>query len=109
MPYPAASIEHDFGYVTHHPAAEAYYLYNPPPHERPTWDLTAVLYAIFPERGYFNLSPRGQVAVEPDGFTRFTASPSGRDRYLILSEAQAPRVREALVQLSSQPPGGLSK
>jgi hypothetical protein len=104
VPYPAISIERDFGYVPHHPAAEAYYLYNPPPHERPTWDLTSALYAVRPDRGYFELSPAGQVTVEADGFTRFTPAPEGRDRYLILSEAQIPRVKEALVEFASQPP-----
>ena len=104
VPYPAVSIERDFNYVPHHPAAEAYRLYNPPPHERPTWDLTAVLYAVLPDRDYFNLSAPGQVTVEPDGFTRFETKADGRDRFLVLSPAQAPRVREALVQLASQPP-----
>ena len=109
LPYPATSIERDFGYVSHHPAAEAYYLYNPPPHQRPTWDLTAVLYAVCADRDYFDLSPWGAVTIEPDGFTHFAASPAGRDRYLILSDAQAPRVKEALVQLASQPPNSLVK
>ncbi|HOX58774.1 MAG TPA: nucleoside hydrolase [Candidatus Paceibacterota bacterium] len=105
VPYPAVSIERDFGYVPHHPAAEAYCLYNPPPHERPTWDLTSVLYAVRPDRGYFGLSAPGQVTVEEDGFTRFAPTPAGRDRYLLLNEAQVVRVKEALVQLTSQPPG----
>jgi hypothetical protein len=105
VPYPAVSIERDFGYVPHHPAAEAYCLYNPPPHERPTWDLTSVLYAVRPGRGYFGLSSPGQVTVEEDGFTRFTPAPEGRDRFLTLSDVQAARVKEALVQLASQPPG----
>jgi purine nucleosidase len=104
VPYPAVSIERDFKYVAHHPAAEAYCLYNPPPHERPTWDLTAVLYGVFPDRGYFSLSQRGTVTVEQDGFTRFDPAPDGRDQFLILDQSQAPRVREALVQLASQPP-----
>ena len=104
VPFPAISIERDFSYVRHHPAAEAYFLYNPPPHERPTWDLTAVLYAVFPDRSYFDLSAPGLVTIEPDGFTRFNAAPEGRDRFLILRKDQVPRVREALVQLSSQPP-----
>jgi hypothetical protein len=104
VPYPAVSIERDFRYVPHHPAAEAYCLYNPPPHERPTWDLTSVLYAVRPDRDYFGLSSPGQVTVEKDGFTRFTAAPEGRDRYLLLSEDQIVRVKEALVQLASQPP-----
>jgi hypothetical protein len=104
VPFPAVSIERDFQYVAHHPAAEAYRLYEPPPHERPTWDLTSALYGIFPDRDYFTLSPPGQVTVESDGFTRFTPNPQGRDRYLILNESQRARVKEALVQLASQPP-----
>jgi inosine-uridine nucleoside N-ribohydrolase len=104
VPFPAVSIERDFNYVSHHPAAEAYRLYNPPPHERPTWDLTSTLYAVFSDRDYFTLSSPGEVTVEPDGFTQFEAKADGRDRFLILGPTQAPRVREALVQLASQPP-----
>ena len=109
LPYPAVSIERDFAYVAHHPAAEAYCLYNPPPHERPTWDLTSALYAVLLDRGYFGLSSPGEVTVEADGFTRFTPNPQGRDRFLTLNELQAARVKEALVQLASQPPARLGK
>lgn len=106
VPYPASSIRQDYSYVPHHPVAEAYYLYEPPPHERPTWDLTSVLYAVYPERGYFGLSEPGSVTVEADGFTKFMPSASGRDRYLTLNEVQIARVKEAFVQLSSRPPRG---
>jgi hypothetical protein len=111
VPYPAVSIEQDYGYVPHHPLAEAYQLYMPPPHNRPTWDLTSVLYAVFPERGYFDLSPPGTVTVEDNGYSRFVAEEGGQHRYLILTPAQIERVTEALVQLSSQPPAavGLSR
>lgn len=104
VPYPAMSIERDFSYAPHHPAAEAYYLYNPPPHNRPTWDLTSALYAVLSDRGYFNLSSPGRVNVEADGFTRFTPGANGRDRFLILNENQIARLKEALVQLASEPP-----
>ncbi|MFZ2640195.1 MAG: nucleoside hydrolase [Verrucomicrobiia bacterium] len=104
VPFPVQSIERDFSYTPHHPAAESYYLYIPPPHERPTWDLTAVLHAVMPDRNYFSLSPPGVVTVEEDGFTRFTPKRNGRDRFLIMNETEAARVKEALVQLSSQPP-----
>lgn len=104
VPYPAVSIERDYSYVKHHPLAEAYRLYEPPPHNRPTWDLTSVLYAAFPDRGYFGVSGAGTVTVEEDGFTTFTASETGRHRYLTLTNDQKVRVIEALVQLSSQPP-----
>jgi len=104
VPYPAESILKDYGYVADHPVAEAYRRYEPPPHNRPTWDLTSVLYAVHPDRGYFDLSPPGNVVVEADGFTKFEPAADGRHRYLKLSDHQRVRVIEALVQLSSQPP-----
>lgn len=106
LPYPAVSIERDFRFVAHHPLTEAYQLYSPTPHERPTWDLTSALYAVQPDRGYFGVSEAGTVTVESDGFTRFTPQAKGRDRFLKLDAAQLVRVREALVQLCSQPPRG---
>lgn len=103
--YPHESIERDYRYADHHPLPEAYRLYNPPPHDRPTWDLTSVLYAVRPDRGYFRLSQSGRVSIADDGLTRFEPG-GGRDRYLIVDEATRPRAIEAMVQLASQPPGG---
>ena len=71
LPYPATSIERDYGYVPHHPLAEAYIRYIPPPHNRPTWDLTAVLFAVLGDRGYFDVSPRGRATIHKDGSCRF--------------------------------------
>lgn len=104
LPYPAVSIERDYSYARNHPVSAAYVARNPPPHERPTWDLTSVLYAAQPDRGYFDLSAPGTVVVEADGRTRFTAADGGRDRYLVLPAEKRARVLESLVQLSSQPP-----
>ena len=104
--FPHEVIEHDLDYVKHHPLKEAYCLYNPPPHDRPTWDPTALLYAVFPERGYFDLSPAGTVTVEDNGATWYRPSRDGKGphRYLVMSAAQAARVREAIMQLSVEPP-----
>lgn len=104
IPFPAISIQRDFSYVRHHPVPESYCLYQPPPHERPTWDLTAALYAVFPGRNYFGLSEPGRVTVETDGYTSFAPSPDGRDRYLTLDPVRAVRVREAFVELVTEPP-----
>lgn len=104
LPYPHQSILNDFNYVTHHPLAEAYTLYNPPPHDRPTWDLTSVLYAVRPTADYFELSGPGRVSVAEDGLTDFEIDSSGRHQYLILDPQQKPRILEALTLLSSQPP-----
>lgn len=104
VPYPAESILQDYRYVPHHPLAESYVLYEPPPHNRPTWDLTSVLYAIYPSRGYFDVSEPGKVSFTDEGKTKFSPESKGLHRYLKLTEAQKVRVIEALVQLSSQPP-----
>ena len=103
--YPARSIEHDYGYVPHHPVAEAYKLYAKMPFDRPTWDLTAALYAVRPEAGYFGLSPHGRVIVENDGVTRFQPEAGGPHRYLTVSPEQAARVLDVFIKLCSRPPG----
>lgn len=108
LTYPHQSILQDYNYVAHHPLAEAYTLYIPPPHDRPTWDLTSVLHAVRPDRGYFDLSPPGRVVLADDGLTTFEESAEGRDRYLILRDEQKGRAAEALVQLSSQPPAAFT-
>ena len=107
--YPCQSILDDYGYVAHHPVAEAYKLYRKMPHNRPTWDLTSVLAVVRPNRNYFGLSPRGTVTVEDDGFTSFTANPQGKCRYLTVTPEQVTRVKEAFVNLCSQPPAGKVK
>jgi inosine-uridine nucleoside N-ribohydrolase len=102
--YPAASIERDFNYVPHHPLAEAYKLYDHMPYDRPSWDLTSVLYAVRPDRGYFDLSPPGRVHAEDGGVAVFVPDSAGQHRFLILRPDDRLRVQEALVQLVSQPP-----
>jgi inosine-uridine nucleoside N-ribohydrolase len=103
--YPHESIERDFDYAAHHPLREAYILYNPPPHDRPTWDLTAALWAILPDRDYFDLSSPGAVMIENNGATWFRtiSDGGGRDRFLILDALKVARIREAMVLLCSEP------
>ena len=102
--YPASSIERDFGYVKHHPLKQAYELYQKMPYDRETWDLTSVLYAVRPDRGYFGSSPAGRIRVDAQDVTQFDATEDGRQRFLTVNAEQIARVREALVQLASQPP-----
>lgn len=103
--YPWQSIMEDYNYTGHHLIKDSYLAYVPEhPHDRPTWDLTAVLYAVYPDRGYFNLSPKGHVGVDDEGRTDFSVKNDGNDFYLIMDEVQTARVREAFVQLCSEPP-----
>lgn len=115
LEYPSESILRDYDYVAHHPVAEAYIERNPPPHNRPTWDLTSVLYAVYPDRKYFEMSGRGTTHVDDKGVTVFHhpdphiySDPEFRHQYLVLGEGQGGRVKEALVLLSSEPPASVA-
>ena len=101
--YPARSILEDFSYVEKHPIPTAYQLYNPTPHERPTWDLTSVLQGVRPDRGYFDLSAPGEIKVHNDGYTEFLPQEKGTRKFLILKPENTQRVRDTLVHLTSQP------
>ena len=104
MPIPASRIEHDFAYVQDHPVADAYRSYMKMPYDRPTWDLTAVLYAVRPDDGYFSVSAPGTISVLPNGGSRFDTSAGGNHRYLVLTNEQRVRTLEAMILLASQPP-----
>lgn len=102
--YPASSIESDFGYVKDHPIAEAYRAYRKMPYDRPTWDLTAVMYAVRPDRGYFGLSKPGTITLDSGNVTRFAEDASGKHRYLTADPNQITRLREAFTLMVSAPP-----
>jgi inosine-uridine nucleoside N-ribohydrolase len=105
VPFPAHCVDEDFDYAPHHPLRESYQLFRPTPHERPTWDLTTVLYAVYPERDYFDLSVQGTVEIMDDGFSRFCPGKGSRDRYLIVSKKQAGCLRGLFAGLVTEPPG----
>jgi inosine-uridine nucleoside N-ribohydrolase len=99
--YPAASIENDF--PQGNPVAEAYRLYAKMPYDRPSWDLTTVLYDLRPDRGYFDVSPPGDVLVSENGSTSFQPSAQGKRYFLRVDAIQVARAREACVWLATQP------
>jgi hypothetical protein len=110
MLFPAFHIEHDFAYVQDHPVVDAYRSYMKMPYDRPTWDLTAVLYAVRPDGGYFSLSVPGTITVLPDGGSHFDVSAGGNHRYLVLTDEQRVRTLEAMIFLASQPAvGGVAR
>lgn len=108
LPYPRQSIARDFGYLPHHIVKEAYLLHSGPEHDRPCWDQSSVLYAVYPDRDFFGLSRPGRVQVLDDGFTRFHLPKKEdrqprRDRFLTLTPGQRAAL-EAMVHLTAQPP-----
>jgi inosine-uridine nucleoside N-ribohydrolase len=102
--YPAESMQEDYNYVEHHPVKEAYHYYRGLTNDQPTYDLTSVLYAVRPDRGYFGLSPRGTVHIDENGLASFEENSSGQHRYLTVTPEQVAAVREALCAFSSEPP-----
>ena len=102
--YPARSIERDFGPPGHNPVADAYRAYKRMPYDRETWDLTAVLYAVRPDDGYFSVSTAGRVIVDDRGVTTFRSDPTGRHFVLSVNDEQRARILEAFLWLCTQPP-----
>jgi inosine-uridine nucleoside N-ribohydrolase len=102
--YPATSIQNDFNWVAHHPAVVAYESYLPMPYDRPTWDLTSVLYVAEGPDGYFTLSKKGTITVDATGITSFKEDPAGRHQYLKVTPQQAARVKERFIELVSAKP-----
>ncbi|MFL6416606.1 MAG: nucleoside hydrolase, partial [Bryobacteraceae bacterium] len=101
--YPSRNIDRDFTYVAWHPIAFSHRAYHTMPYDRPTWDLTAALQAIRPDRSYFALSEKGRVRVSEDGMTTFEAG-SGDRQYVRLESAKRAEILEALTLLASEPP-----
>ncbi len=82
-----------------HPIREGYRLYVPSLPDRPTWDLTSVLYAVRPGHDYFRVSEPGEVSLDPVGRTRFKRGGHARHRYLKIDNRTVPQIRELLVEL----------
>ena len=97
--YPATSIDNDFTWTTAHPVVEAYKVYLPMPYDRPTWDLTSVLYAVEGQENYFTLSQPGTITVEPLGGTLFTPVVNGQHRYLMADSTQKANIVARFLEL----------
>ena len=101
--YPAHSIENDFSWTKNHPIVDAYKCYLPNMEDRPTWDLTAVLYAIAPGQ-MFNISPAGRIQVKDKGETIFTPDASGSHYYIYTTAEQRKQILDYFVNLITKKP-----
>ncbi len=102
--HPAMSMKNEYNYVKYHPVKIAYHFYRGLDNDQPTFDLTSVLYAVRPDRGYFGLSEPCDVSFDDEGRTFFQPNPNGKSRYMTVSPEQIAMVREALCELCSEPP-----
>ncbi|MBS6237759.1 MAG: nucleoside hydrolase [Bacteroides sp.] len=106
--YPATSIENDFQWAPIHPMVEAYKSYQKMPYDRPTWDLTSVLYSV-EGPSYFTVSPAGKINVTDKGATEFTPDATGNRYYLTVDAAQAENIKQHFVKLISRQPAHFTK
>jgi inosine-uridine nucleoside N-ribohydrolase len=104
--YPGSSIEHDFNWAPTHPVVIAYKSYMPMPYDRPTWDLTAVLYAIEGGQPYFTISRPGTIQVDEKGYTTFTNNPKGNRQYLEVTPEQAATIKDHFIKMITARPKG---
>lgn len=104
IPFPGQSIEKDFAWSPAHPVADAYRAHRPMPYDAPSGDMTAVLYAVRPQEGYFKLSAPGAISVLDDGRTRHTPSADGKHKYLMVDAAQKERIVKVYTELASAKP-----
>ena len=102
--YPEMSLEKDFRVPNPHPLLAAdLATFGGKRNGFMAWDLVTVLYAIRPDRDYFNMSKAGRIQLDSEGVTHLKEESEGKHRYLI-SRGSPDRVREALTGLASQPP-----
>lgn len=108
--YPATSIENDFKFAAEHPLVVAYKSYLDMPYDRPTWDLTSVLYAVEGnEQNYFGVSEPGIIDVAGKGKTNFTPDPAGKHRYLSVDSIQVQKIKSRFISLITKKPANHEK
>jgi hypothetical protein len=103
LPFPGGAIDKDFAWAPDHPIADAYRAFHAMPYDAPAPAMAAMLYAVHPDV-YFKLSDPGTIGVLEDGRTRFTPSPEGRHRHLIVDAAQKEQVIQTYVEMASAKP-----
>ncbi len=102
--FPATVIENDLAFATPHPLKIAYESYLPMPYDRPTWDLTSVLYAVEGTKNYFSISAWGRIEVDTKAHTRFYPDSNGKHAYLSINKEQAEIIKNRFVELVTTKP-----
>lgn len=107
--YPGRSIENDFGWATEgHPMVEAYKAYLPMPYDRPTWDLTSLLYAVEGD-SFFTVHGPFTMEVTEKGGTIFTPSETGNRYYMMVDKVQADAINRHFQEILPAKPAKYSK
>lgn len=95
--FPREAVKSGMDWCDFHPLKEAYALYICLEHDRPLWDLTALLYAVFQDQGWFDLSEPGRVSFRDCGHPDFIPDAGGLHRHLILKPERIPAMIDVFV------------
>lgn len=101
---PAACLRSDFAWAKHHPALDGVMAARGKYEDYPTWDMTAVVYAVEGCAGYFTLSLPGTITVTGRGCTHYQADSRGRHRYLTSDHNQVPLLVARMRELVARKP-----
>jgi hypothetical protein len=104
LPFPGASIEKDFAWSPAHPVADAYKAAGPMPYDAPAPAMAAVLYAVRPDKGFFQVSEPGTFAVSANGTGSFTPSAAGKHKRILVDPAKKDLVLATYIELASAKP-----
>ena len=96
--YPGKSIQNDFKWSPKHPMVDGYSMYAEMPYDRPTWDVTAVLYVMEPDSAFFHESPKGFVSIDEKGVSHFKENEQGKHVYLTTTPEQQTRIKDYFVR-----------
>lgn len=108
--YPGESIQNDFPWAPNHPLTIAYKSYQPMPYDRPTWDPTAVLYAVEGnDANYFTVTGPGKVVMPGGAKTEFHEDPNGKHFYLSVDQQQAEKIKRHFIEMVTKKPKGFFK
>lgn len=100
--FPGESIIRDFNWTDSHPVVDAYKSFLPMPYDRPSWDLTSVLYVVEGNK-YFNVSKLGLVDIKEKGQTIFIPNVKGNRCYLSVDSLQSEIIKRYFVNTITTP------
>lgn len=104
LPYPGSAIDSDFTWTTAHPVVDYYRAAARMPYDSPLQDPAALLYAVRPDKGLFQISEPGTLTVDDNSSVHFTAAAGGKHRRLAIDPAQKESVLAVIRELVSAKP-----
>lgn len=97
--YPVGPILENLKYESPNPVAEAYKVYKKMPYDRPSWDLSAVLYAV-DGKDLFEETEAGVIRVDDEGKTWFEADKNGKHSYISVPESSRQTIIDRYLNLT---------